>query len=120
MLNQEEFLDIFFDDLELPDLLRKQMKSSENFTPVRAGHAISGSLPNMNLTRTMQKQPGAPHCAETASSRQIAVFEAEIARLEESDDPDSIEKRAELSEQLEDSSAEQPAHSVYRPGRCSL
>jgi len=53
-LSQEEFLDIFFDDLELPDLLRKEMKSADSFTQVRAGHAISGSIPNLNLKRTMQ------------------------------------------------------------------
>ncbi len=53
-LSQEEFLDIFFDDLELPDLLRKQMKSTDSFTKVRAGHAISGTIPNLNLKRTMQ------------------------------------------------------------------
>jgi uncharacterized sporulation protein YeaH/YhbH (DUF444 family) len=53
-LSQEEFLDIFFDDLELPDLLRKQMKSTESFTPVRAGHAITGAMSNLNLKRTMQ------------------------------------------------------------------
>ena len=40
-LSQEEFLDIFFDDLELPDLLRKQMKSSDSFTTVRAGHSMT-------------------------------------------------------------------------------
>src|SRR3984885_4963613 len=100
VLNQEEFLDIFFDDLELPDLLRKQMKSSENFTPIRAGYAMSGSLPNMNLTRTMRNSLARRIALKRPHPAKLAFFEAEIARLLDSDDPDSVNKCAELSKQL--------------------
>jgi uncharacterized protein len=101
VLNQEEFLDIFFDDLELPDLLRKQMKSSDNFTPIRAGYAISGSLPNMNLTRTMRNSLARRIALKRPHPAQLAIVEAEIARLGEADDPDSLKKHEELSEYLE-------------------
>jgi uncharacterized sporulation protein YeaH/YhbH (DUF444 family) len=101
VLSQEEFLDIFFDDLELPDLLRKQMKSSQNFTLVRAGHAISGSLPNLNLTRTMRNSLARRIALKRPHPATLAAFEAEIARLAASDDPDRLQKCAELAEQLE-------------------
>jgi uncharacterized protein len=101
VLNQEEFLDIFFDDLELPDLLRKQMKSSDNVTPVRAGYALSGSLPNMSLTRTMRNSLARRIALKRPHPAQLAIVEAEIARLGDADDPDSIKKYAELSEHLE-------------------
>jgi hypothetical protein len=101
VLNQEEFLDIFFDDLELPDLLRKQMKSSDNVTPVRAGYALSGSLPNMSLTRTMRNSLARRIALKRPHPAQLAIVEAEIARLGGADDPDSIKKYAELSEHLE-------------------
>lgn len=100
VLSHDEFLDIFFDDLELPDLLRKQMKSSENFTPIRAGYAISGSLPNMNLTRTMRNSLARRIALKRPHPAKLAVFEAEIDRLAELDDPESIAKRVELSRQL--------------------
>jgi uncharacterized sporulation protein YeaH/YhbH (DUF444 family) len=70
-LSQEEFLDIFFDDLELPDLLRKQMKSSDSFTMVRAGHSVSGSITNLNIKRTMQN----------SLSRRIALKRPKLADL---------------------------------------
>ena len=101
VLSQEEFLDIFFDDLELPDLLRKQMKSSDNFTPVRAGYATTGSFPHLNLTRTMRNSLARRIALKRPHPSQLAAFEAEIARLAESDDPDRIRKCAELSEHLE-------------------
>ena len=77
-LSQEEFLDIFFDDLELPDLLRKQMKSSDSFTPVRAGHATSGTIPNLNLKRTMQNSLARRIALKRPKPAEIADTEAEL------------------------------------------
>jgi len=96
-LSQEEFLDIFFDDLELPDLLRKQMKSADSFTQVRAGHAISGSIPNLNLKRTMQNSLARRIALKRPRPADIAEAEAELETLA----LDETERREELLAQLE-------------------
>jgi uncharacterized sporulation protein YeaH/YhbH (DUF444 family) len=96
-LSQEEFLDIFFDDLELPDLLRKQMKSADSFTQVRAGHAISGSIPNLNLKRTMQNSLARRIALKRPKPADIADTEAELAGL----DPEEVERSAALGALLE-------------------
>jgi uncharacterized sporulation protein YeaH/YhbH (DUF444 family) len=80
-LSQEEFLDIFFDDLELPDLLRKEMKSADSFTQVRAGHAISGSIPNLNLKRTMQNSLARRIALKRPRPADVLAAEAELAAL---------------------------------------
>jgi uncharacterized sporulation protein YeaH/YhbH (DUF444 family) len=99
-LSQEEFLDIFFDDLELPDLLRKQMKSSDSFTPVRAGHALSGSMSNLNFKRTMRNSLARRIALKRPSPSTLSAFETELAKLRDSDDPDRIKKCIELVEKL--------------------
>ncbi len=96
-LTQEEFLDIFFDDLELPDLLRKQIKSSDSFTPVRAGHAISGSITNLNLKRTMQNSLARRIALKRPKPAEIAAGEAELAALA----PDELERAAKLRAELD-------------------
>ncbi len=96
-LSQEEFLDIFFDDLELPDLLRKQMKSSDSFTSVRAGHATSGTIPNLNLKRTMQNSLARRIALKRPKPAEIADTEAELAGL----GPDEAERSEELGNWLE-------------------
>jgi uncharacterized sporulation protein YeaH/YhbH (DUF444 family) len=96
-LSQEEFLDIFFDDLELPDLLRKQMKSADSFTMVRAGHAISGSISNLNLKRTMRNSLSRRIALRRPKPEEIAAAEAELAALP----ADETERRAALLSQLE-------------------
>jgi uncharacterized sporulation protein YeaH/YhbH (DUF444 family) len=100
-LSQEEFLDIFFEDLELPDLLRKQMKASDSFTPVRAGHAISGSASNLNLKRTMRNSLSRRIALKRPRPAEIAACEAEIADLSEAEAEEDIERRDQLSAQLE-------------------
>ncbi len=101
-LSQEEFLDIFFDDLELPDLLRKQMKASDSFTPVRAGHSISGSVTNLNLKRTMRNSLSRRIALKRPRPEEIEACEAEIEELKESEDAKDIVRREELVVQLEE------------------
>ena len=100
-LSQDEFLDIFFEDLELPDLLRKQMKSSDSFTLVRAGHSISGSVSNLNLKRTMQKSLARRIALKRPQPAEMAACERELAALIEARSPEDIARRAELAAELE-------------------
>jgi uncharacterized sporulation protein YeaH/YhbH (DUF444 family) len=100
-LSQEEFLDIFFDDLELPDLLRKQMKSSDSFTPVRAGHAISGSISNLNLKRTMRNSLARRIALHRPRPADIEEFEAELLALAGAEDEVSVARRGALILQIE-------------------
>jgi uncharacterized sporulation protein YeaH/YhbH (DUF444 family) len=99
-LSQEEFLDIFFDDLELPDLLRKQMKSNDSFTLVRAGHSTSGTIPNLNLKRTMKNSLARRIALRRPRPAELEAAEAEIEGLAGAEDEDSIARRDALSAQL--------------------
>ena len=101
-LSQEEFLDIFFDDLELPDLLRKQMKASDAFTPVRAGHSVSGSVSNLNLKRTMRNSLSRRIALRRPRPEEIAACETEIESLAEAESAEDIARREQLVVQLED------------------
>jgi uncharacterized sporulation protein YeaH/YhbH (DUF444 family) len=100
-LTQDEFLDIFFDDLELPDLLRKQMKSSDSFTPKRAGHAVTGAATNLNLKRTMQNSLGRRIALKRPQPAEIAACEAEIAALRAAGDDADTERLGQLTALLE-------------------
>src|SRR4029079_8464394 len=54
VLTREEFLDLFFDDLELPDLAKRQLSKTDLDSPSRAGYAVSGSPANLAVVRTMR------------------------------------------------------------------
>ena len=58
-LTQDEFLDIFFEDLELPNLVKRVVERDQAPTAwKRAGITVAGSPTNMNLIRTMRNAHG--------------------------------------------------------------
>jgi uncharacterized sporulation protein YeaH/YhbH (DUF444 family) len=70
-LTKDEFLDIFFDELALPNLVKQQLAHVEQTRRVRAGYTQSGVPANINLARTMRG----------AASRRIAVAGPYAAQL---------------------------------------
>ena len=54
VLTREEFLDLFLDDLALPDLAKRKLADTEQTAPVRAGYSVSGSPSNIAVNRTMR------------------------------------------------------------------
>ena len=54
MLSREEFLSIFLDDLELPDLVKRRLVGAETDGIRRAGHTRTGAPANLSLGRTME------------------------------------------------------------------
>ena len=54
-LSREEFMQIFFDDLELPRLARTEMGRSHRQRSIRLGYAKSGVPANLAVVRTMRE-----------------------------------------------------------------
>ncbi len=53
-LSREEYLDLLFDDLELPNLVRNQLVGATDFKIVRAGYATDGAPSNIDVVRSLK------------------------------------------------------------------
>jgi uncharacterized protein len=62
-LSRDEFLNIFFEDLELPNLMRTTLAETAHKKLVRAGYVKDGTPSNLSVPRTMK----------TALARRIAL-----------------------------------------------
>jgi len=51
-ISREEFLDYFFDDLELPDMIKKHLNSVVDFKQRRAGFTNAGSPNRLNVVKS--------------------------------------------------------------------
>ena len=98
-LSDEEFLDLFLEDLELPDLAKRQVLGVEETQPVRAGYRSSGPPASLSVARTMRNSLSRRAALGRPRSEDIAAMEAEIARLDDIGGNDA--KVAELREDLE-------------------
>ncbi len=54
-LSKEEFMDVFFQDLALPDLVKKQLAAVPEVKRIRAGFVSQGNPSNLNVVRSMKK-----------------------------------------------------------------
>ncbi|MEQ9641876.1 MAG: YeaH/YhbH family protein [Alphaproteobacteria bacterium] len=96
VLTREEFLDLFFEDLELPDMVKTTLKEVTNVKPRRSGFAVTGTPTNLDLLRTMKNSFGRRLALRRPKLAEVEAKQAEIEALAE-DDP----KRADLLAELE-------------------
>ena len=82
MLSREEVLDLFFEDLELPDMVKLSLKEILAFKPRRAGFAATGSPTNINVGRTMRNSYGRRIALKRPQRKEIDAIRQEIAELE--------------------------------------
>ncbi len=91
VLSREEYLDLFFDDLELPDLAKKRLSSAESTSLSRAGYSTSGSPANMSLARTMRNSLSRRIALRRPKDEHLRTLEDEIeALIRSGDDPDRL------------------------------
>ncbi len=102
-LSREEFLDLFFEDLELPDLIKTSLKEVCSYKPHRAGFANSGSPSNINLLKTMRNSFGRRLALRRPKPDQEKQLRKEILDLEARSELTPSERHwmSELHRQLE-------------------
>lgn len=80
-ISQEEFLEFMFEDLALPNLVKKQLKDTQNVKYVRAGYASEGTPSKINIIRSL-RGAYARRIALTGKTKQrINELEKEIESL---------------------------------------
>ena len=75
-LSREEFLDFFFEDMALPELIKTQLTAIPHHKRVRAGYRTDGTPTNLAVVRTMRE----------SLARRIAFGGLHTARLREIED----------------------------------
>src|SRR5262249_52389117 len=96
VLSRDEYLDILFDELELPDLAKTHLKEATALRTTRAGYTSSGSPSNLNLVRTMRNSLARRISLHRPKSAEIAALEAEIAVTDDEDRRAELKARHEL------------------------
>lgn len=74
-LSKEEFLEFFFDDLALPDLVKKELLKMDTPVPKRAGFTNVGNPAQLDTKQTMKKALGRRIALNRPSKKEIAELE---------------------------------------------
>ena len=101
-LSESEFLDILFDDLELPDLVKATLKDETTVEYRRAGFSNEGTTPNLNVLRTMRTSMSRRLAMRRPKGVEIARLEAELDALREGAfDVETLKREVELFLEIE-------------------
>lgn len=80
-LSREEFLDIFFEDLALPNLVRTQLAKITEFKSRRAGFTSDGVPTNINVVRSLRGAIGRRMALGGPLGKRVREIDAEIEAL---------------------------------------
>jgi uncharacterized protein len=94
VLSREEFVNLFLDDLELPDLAKRKLAEAESHGLQRAGYATSGSPANISISRTVSRALARRVALRRPRPETIAALEAELAECEDE------ERRTQLEAEI--------------------
>lgn len=83
VLSRDEVLDLFFEDLELPDMVKLNLKETVSYRSHRVGFTTSGTPSNINVGRTMRNSYGRRIALGRPSEQEYLEVAGEIAALEE-------------------------------------
>lgn len=84
LLTREEYLDLFLDDLELPNLAKRKLTGAQAKEIHRAGYSTTGSPSALSVTRTMRNALSRRIALRRPGRAAIRALEEEISALTDS------------------------------------
>jgi hypothetical protein len=101
-LSKEEFMQVFFEDLALPHLVRTQLAEVPEWKSQRAGFTSDGTPNNLHVVRSMRGAIGRRIAIGAGSRAELRALEDHLALLERrAGDPLVDREIAELDERIE-------------------
>jgi uncharacterized sporulation protein YeaH/YhbH (DUF444 family) len=102
-LSKEEFMQVFFEDLALPHLVRTQLAETPEWKSQRAGFTSDGTPNNLHVVRSMRGAIGRRIAIGAGSRRELREMAERLVGLEAAVRPgDEVAEReiAELKQQI--------------------
>jgi len=81
-LTREEFLDLFFEDLELPDLVKNSITKIDDYSWKRSGFSVDGNPSRLNVLRSMKQSKGRRIALRLPKKKKIKELEEQLAAIE--------------------------------------
>ncbi len=100
-LSREEFMEVFFEDLALPHLVRTELTEQPEWKTHRAGFVSDGSPTNLHVVRSMRGALSRRIALGMDKRRRLQELEEELERAMEQRRTEVLAEIAELKRRLE-------------------
>jgi len=95
-LSKEEFLQVFFEDLALPHLVRTQLAETPEWKSHRAGFSSDGTPNNLHVVRSLRGAIGRRIAIGSGSRRELRELEERLAALQAAAAAGDAQARAQI------------------------
>ena len=85
-LSKEEFMQVFFEDLALPNLARTTLAETPEYKTVRAGYVTAGPPTNLQVVRPMRGALGRRIALGMDKRRELSELETRLQTLRQEED----------------------------------
>lgn len=101
-LSKEEFMQVFFEDLALPHLVKTQLADVPEWKTHRAGYSSDGTPNNLHIVRSMRGALSRRIALGGDSRRELHALEARVAEIKRhhADDPVAQKELAEAEKRI--------------------
>jgi len=97
-ISRDEYLDLMFEDLELPRLDITQLKHVERFKSVRAGYRTDGVPTNLSIVRSLERALARRIALSGGDRRELRELEAELEQRADDVEEVRVALRARIEE----------------------
>ncbi|MBU3824782.1 MAG: YeaH/YhbH family protein [Candidatus Oceanisphaera merdipullorum] len=80
-ISKDEYLELLFDGLELPNLEKNKLNKISEMKTFRAGYAADGVPANINIVRSLRQSLARRMALQVAKRKSVAELEQELATL---------------------------------------
>ncbi len=101
-LSKEEFMQVFFEDLALPNLVKTALAEVPEWKSHRAGFSSDGTPNNLHVVRSMRGSLGRRIALGSGSRREVQELEERLAELKALADSGDAALVAEQAKEMED------------------
>jgi uncharacterized sporulation protein YeaH/YhbH (DUF444 family) len=97
-LTKEEFMQVFFDDLALPNLVKTQLAEVPEYKTQRAGYSSDGTQANLHVVRSMRGAIGRRIALGADARRELRHLEQHLLHLKQHVEPGNGLREREIKE----------------------
>ncbi|MGC9403428.1 YeaH/YhbH family protein [Vibrio genomosp. F10] len=100
-ISKDEYLDLLFEDLELPNLEKNQVNKVTEWKTHRAGFQSAGIPSNIAIVRSLQQSLARRTAMTAGKKRLISELEEELERIQNAEPAQMLEEKR-IQEEIED------------------
>lgn len=101
-ITQEEFLNFMFEDLALPNLVKRNLSGDTEFRYQRAGFSNEGSPGKINIVRTLRSANARRIALSSGKRRRLKALMADAEALKDATTPSDLARLSDINSQIEE------------------